>query len=114
MIPIAVSVFGGMEISSILVINIASILAGAVCGDHISPISDTTILSSTGANCNHLEHVSTQTPYALFAALFSLIGFLIAGLTKNMWLSLALSVVLMLAALFLLRSLSRKKEQAVS
>ena len=60
LIPIAVSVFGGMEISSILVIAIASILAGAVCGDHISPISDTTILSSTGANCNHLDVYKRQ------------------------------------------------------
>ena len=66
-----------------LVIAIAAILAGAVCGDHISPISDTTILASAGAQCNHIDHVSTQLPYALSVAACCIIGFLVAGFLEN-------------------------------
>ena len=81
LIPIAAGVFSTAP--DMIVISVAAILAGAVCGDHISPISDTTILSSTGAQCNHIEHVNTQIPYALCVAACSLLGFLVAGLTRN-------------------------------
>ncbi len=80
LIPIAASVYPEYDM---LVIAIAAILAGAVCGDHISPISDTTILASAGAQCNHIDHVSTQLPYALSVAACCIIGFLVAGFLKN-------------------------------
>lgn len=80
LIPIAASVFPGHDM---LVISIAAILAGAVCGDHISPISDTTILASAGAQCHHIDHVSTQLPYALSVAVCCIIGFLVAGVFQN-------------------------------
>lgn len=97
LIPIAMSVFGGVD-SRIMVMTIAAILAGAVCGDHVSPISDTTILSSTGANCNHIEHVSTQMPYALLVAGCCFVGYLVAGLT-NEWLAIPISGALLIVAL---------------
>jgi Na+/H+ antiporter NhaC len=64
-------------------IGVSAVLGGAVFGDHASPISDTTILSSTGASCPHLEHVATQLPYALFVAVCSLVGFLFGGIFLN-------------------------------
>lgn len=97
LIPIAMSVFGGAD-SQIMVMTIAATLAGAVCGDHVSPISDTTILSSTGANCNHIDHVSTQMPYALLVAACCFVGYLVAGFT-NEWVALPVSAVLLTIAL---------------
>ena len=91
LIPMATSLFP--ESSTMLVISIASILAGAVCGDHISPISDTTIMASTGAQCNHLYHVTTQIPYALIVSSACFIGYLVAGFTQNMLLTLVVSFV---------------------
>lgn len=107
LIPIAIAIFGGVE-SQLLIITVSSILAGAVCGDHISPISDTTILSSTGANCNHMDHVSTQLPYALLVASCCLIGYLIAGFTSNGWLSLGVSAVLLIVILLFFYQHSKK------
>lgn len=78
LIPIAIAIFG---YNNMLVLSVAAILSGAVCGDHISPISDTTILSSAGAQCNHIIHVSTQIPYAMVVAICCGIGFLVAGLS---------------------------------
>jgi tetracycline resistance efflux pump len=91
LIPMATSLFP--EGSTMLVISIASILAGAVCGDHISPISDTTIMASTGAKCNHLYHVTTQIPYALVVASACFIGYLVAGFTQNVLLTLFVAFV---------------------
>lgn len=79
LIPIVCSVFEGPESYEMLVISIASCLSGAVCGDHCSPISDTTIMASAGAHSDHVNHVSTQLPYALTAAGVSVVGYLIAG-----------------------------------
>lgn len=114
LIPIAVAIFGadGSQIQ-MLVLTVAAILAGAVCGDHMSPISDTTILSSTGADCNHIEHVSTQIPYALLVAACCFAGYLLAGVTQNGWLGLLFSGALLLVILTVLyrRSLSLKKKQ---
>ena len=92
----------------VLIITVSSILAGAVCGDHISPISDTTILASTGANCNHIDHVSTQLPYALLVAACCLIGYLLAGFTQNGWLALGVGAVLLIAALLFFYQRSKK------
>lgn len=114
LIPIAVAIFGadGSQMQ-MLVLTVAAILAGAVCGDHMSPISDTTILSSTGADCNHIEHVSTQIPYALLVAACCFAGYLLAGITQNGWLGLLFSGALLLVILTVLyrRSLSLKKKQ---
>ena len=81
---------------------IGATLGGAVYGDHVSPISDTTILSSAGAQCNHLRHVATQLPYASVVAAVCIVGYVIAGLTGSPWISLGVGVVLMIAAIFVL------------
>ena len=83
LIPIVTDIFASG--SSMLVISIASILAGAVCGDHVSPISDTTIMASAGAQCNHVYHVSTQLPYALVVAISCFAGYIVAGITHNVF-----------------------------
>ena len=85
-------------------------LAGAVAGDHCSPISDTTILSSAGAGCNHIEHVSTQLPYALLVAFCSAVGYLVAGLSGgNLWLSFGTSLGLLIVAVIVLHNMRRRK-----
>lgn len=105
LIPIVVTIFGGVE-STLMVIAVAAVLAGAVNGDHISPISDTTILSSAGAGCNHIMHVSTQIPYSMVVTIPSLIGFLVGGLTSNGWIGLAVSLPLMVIFLIVMRKLT--------
>lgn len=85
LIPIVTGIFNEGDI--LLVICISAILAGAVCGDHISPISDTTIMASAGAQCHHISHVSTQIPYALIVAGACIVGYIVAGLTQNVWLT---------------------------
>ena len=107
LIPIIVAIFGDVE-STMLVISIAACLSGAVCGDHISPISDTTILSSAGAGCVHLDHVSTQIPYALLVAACSFVGYFVAGFSGNGFLGLLVAFVLLLAALLFARKKSKQ------
>ncbi len=107
LLPIVCAVFpGGGEL---MVISISACLAGAVCGDHCSPISDTTIMASAGAQCNHINHVSTQLPYALTVATVSFVTFLIAGLVKNALIVLPIGIVLMIATLFVIKTISAKK-----
>ena len=106
LIPMATSLFP--EGSTMLVISIASILAGAVCGDHISPISDTTIMASTGAQCNHLYHVTTQIPYALVVASACFIGYLVAGFTQNVLLTLFVAFVSLSIIIFVIRLYQKK------
>ena len=89
---------------TLLTIGISACLAGAVCGDHISPISDTTIMSSAGANVNHLVHVSTQMPYALTVGAISCVCFAVAGFVQNWIISLAVGVVLVVVTLLVLRA----------
>ncbi|HBT94934.1 MAG TPA: sodium:proton antiporter [Coriobacteriia bacterium] len=101
LIPIVLPIFANEP--TLLVIGISACLAGAVCGDHISPISDTTIMASAGANVNHVSHVSTQLPYALTVAAISFICFIIAGFVQNAVICLAVGLVLTLGALFVLR-----------
>ncbi len=108
---ILIPIFGDMG-GQVMVLTVAAVLAGAVCGDHISPISDTTILASTGANCNHIEHVSTQMPYALLVAACCLIGYLVAGFTSNGWLGLGVGFVLLMAALIVLLARFKKQKGA--
>ncbi len=90
------------------IMNLAATLAGSVFGDHCSPISDTTILSSTGAACSHIDHVTTQIPYASIAASVSLIGFIIAGLTKNWLFSFGTALILLIIALIILHKRNSK------
>ena len=111
LIPIAIAIFG--TDSSTLVISVSAILSGAVCGDHISPISDTTILASAGAQCNHIDHVSTQLPYALLVAANCLVGFLAAGFSGNGWIGLTVGAIA-LAITLLVLSIKAKKEAMVS
>lgn len=100
MLPIAVpmAVASGLHIPLL----IGAVLAGGIFGDHCSPISDTTILSSTGADCNHIEHVRTQLPYALLAAGVASIGFVAAGITGSAWIALGVSVVLVIGVMYFL------------
>lgn len=99
LIPIVVGVFPSGEM---MVISISACLAGAVCGDHCSPISDTTIMASAGAECNHINHVSTQLPYALTCAAVSVVSYIIAGFVKNPIICLVSGVVLMFATVFII------------
>ena len=92
-----------------LVVSIAACLSGAVCGDHCSPISDTTIMASAGANCNHIEHVQTQLPYAVTVALISFVNFIIAGFVKNAWICLPIGIVMTIVVLFILRATVGKR-----
>lgn len=105
LIPIIVAIFGNAgQAGELLTITISATLAGAVFGDHISPISDTTILSSTGAGCNHLDHVSTQIPYALLVAGVCLVGYIIAGIVQSWWITLLISVALLVGALAIIKN----------
>ena len=94
---------------SLVVVSLAATLAGSIFGDHCSPISDTTILSSTGASCQHLDHVNSQMPYAALLAVCSLIGYAVIGFTGAIYLGLAVSVVLLVALLFVLHRSAVKK-----
>lgn len=118
LIPIVTSVFDAElanvsqtgEIPSMVIICISACLAGAVCGDHCSPISDTTIMASTGAQCDHVNHVSTQLPYALTVAAVCVVGYLLSGFVHNVFIVLGFSLVLMLAVLFAIRFFVKRKE----
>ena len=83
-------------------------LAGAVCGDHCSPISDTTIMASAGAQCNHINHVSTQLPYAITVAAVSFVAYIIAGFVSNWLIVLPIAIVLMIATLFVIKLATKK------
>ena len=110
LIPIAVAVFGDAP-GTMLVMTVAACLSGAVCGDHVSPISDTTILASAGAQCNHIDHVSTQMPYALLIAAISFVGFLVGGITGNGFVALVLGIAL-LVGMILVITARHNREQA--
>ena len=107
LIPIVVAVFEPG--SEILVIGMSACLAGAVCGDHCSPISDTTIMSSAGAQCNHIVHVSTQLPYAITIAAISFVGYLITAFVQSWIIVLPIMVVLTILTLFVIKSVTAKK-----
>ena len=109
LIPIVVSVFSGTN-HTLMIISISACMAGAVCGDHCSPISDTTIMSSAGAQCEHVNHVSTQLPYALSAAVVSFITYIIAGFTQNAWISLPIGILMMIGFLVVMKRIQRYLE----
>ena len=101
LIPIVVEAFAGNE--TMMIIAISACMAGAVCGDHCSPISDTTIMASAGAQCNHINHVNTQLPYAITVAAVSFVTYIVAGFVKTAWISLPVGIVLMVATLLVIR-----------
>lgn len=107
LIPIVVAVFP--EGSTLLIIGMSACLAGAVCGDHCSPISDTTIMSSAGAECNHVNHVSTQLPYAITVAAISFIMYVIAGFIQSAVVLLPIGIVLTIATLFVIKKVTANK-----
>jgi len=104
LLPIVVSL--GLP-GELLIIGISACLAGAVCGDHCSPISDTTIMSSTGARCDHLTHVGTQLPYALLVAAVSAVSYLIAGFIQNAWIALPVALAILAVVLFIMKGIQR-------
>ena len=107
LIPIVASVFEPG--SALLTIGMSACLAGAVCGDHCSPISDTTIMASAGAQCDHVTHVSTQLPYAITVAAVSFVTYIVAGFVQNAVICLLLGALLTVGALFAIRSVTSKK-----
>ena len=94
LLPITVSVFGD-EMTSLMIMTTAAVLGGSVCGDHISPISDTTILSSTGAGCNHLNHVESQMQYGLLVAVVSVVAYVVAGIVNTAWIGLVIGCIVL-------------------
>ncbi len=108
LIPIVISVFG-FDSGTITIIGISACMAGAVCGDHCSPISDTTIMASAGAQCDHINHVSTQLPYAITVAGVSFVSYILAGFIQNAYIVLPISIVLMVATLFVIKATHRPK-----
>lgn len=118
LIPIVTGVFeselagvsAGGTIPTMVVICISACLAGAVCGDHCSPISDTTIMASTGAQCDHVNHVSTQLPYAMSVAAISFIGYLVAGFIQNVFVILGTGIVLLAAFIFAMYLINRRSK----
>ena len=107
LIPIVLAVFP--EPSELQIIGMSACLAGAVCGDHCSPISDTTIMSSAGAECNHVNHVSTQLPYAITVAAISFVCYIVAGFVQNWLIMLPVGIVLTLVTLFCIKKITAKK-----
>lgn len=105
LIPIVISVF--KQNPDLMIISISACMAGAVCGDHCSPISDTTIMASAGAQCDHVNHVSTQLPYAITVAAISFVTYLIAGFTKSAWISLPCGILLTIGTLLIIKAKSR-------
>lgn len=110
LIPICISVFPEAT-DPLRIISISACMAGAVCGDHISPISDTTIMASAGAQCKHVDHVSSQIPYALLCAGISFITFIIAGFVKNPVISFLIGCVILAGALIALKFITTTKDE---
>ncbi len=108
LIPIVLSVFGAQD-GVITTIAISACMAGAVCGDHCSPISDTTIMASAGAQCDHIAHVSTQLPYAMTVAGVSFLGYVLCGFVQSAWVVLPVSIAVLFAVLWGIKLLQKKK-----
>lgn len=109
LIPIVVAVFEGRN-ETMMIISISACMAGAVCGDHCSPISDTTIMASAGAQSNHINHVNTQLPYAITCAAVSFVTYIVAGFVQSAWIALPIGIVLMLGTLFVISKLNPAEE----
>ena len=109
LVPIVIAMFPGADNIEMMIIAVSAVLAGAVCGDHVSPISDTTVMSSAGAQSNHINHVSTQMQYAMVVAIVCFVGYLIAGIVKTWWLSLGVSLILLLIVLTVMKRWTEAK-----
>ena len=105
LIPIVVAVFENSN-PDLMIISISACMAGAVRGDHCSPISDTTIMASAGAQCEHVNHVTTQLPYAVTAAVVSFVSYIIAGFVQSAWIALPIAIALMVATMFVIRAVN--------
>ena len=113
LVPIATAMFSGGADMQMMVISVSAVLAGAVCGDHVSPISDTTVMSSAGAQSNHINHVSTQMQYAAIVTVISFAGYILAGFVHVWWVVLGTSLIVLLAVLTGMKTyLGRKQERA--
>ena len=108
LIPIVVAVFENTN-PTMMIISISACMAGAVCGDHCSPISDTTIMASAGGQCNHVNHVNTQLPYAITVAAVSAVTYVVAGFVQNVIISLAIGCVLMVGTLVVIKKMTADK-----
>ncbi len=108
LIPIVDAVFG--DNPTMRIIAISACMAGAVCGDHCSPISDTTIMASAGAQSNHINHVNTQLPYAVTAAAVSFVTYIIAGFVQTAWVALPVGILLMVGTLFVIKKIVPQSE----
>lgn len=120
LIPIVTSVFSEEiaiasatgEVPQMVIVCISACLAGAVCGDHCSPISDTTIMASTGAQCDHVNHVSTQLPYALTVAAVCAVGYIVSGFVQNVFVVLGSSAAIMLAVVFMIKLINKRRNKS--
>ena len=106
LIPIVTAIFD--PTSELLIIGVSACLAGAVCGDHCSPISDTTIMSSAGSQSNHINHVSTQLPYSITVALVSFVTYLLAAFIQNAFVLLPLGIIILIGTLFAIKKITEK------
>ena len=109
LIPIVVAVFQNTD-PQLMIISISACMAGAVCGDHCSPISDTTIMASAGAQCEHVTHVTTQLPYVITVAAVSFVTYLIAGFVRNVFIMLVIGFALMVATLYVIKQIAGNKQ----
>ena len=109
MVPLVCVVFDWTDQLTLLSIGIAASCAGGVCGDHLSPISDTTIMASAGAHCYHLNHVSTQIPYGVTVAAVSFVSYIIAGLVQNVVICMIIAIALLVVTLFVIKAIVAKK-----
>ena len=113
MVPLVCAVFDWTDQLTLLSIGIAASCAGGVCGDHLSPISDTTIMASAGAHCYHLNHVSTQIPYGVTVAAVSFVSYIIAGLVQNVVICMIIAIALLVVTLFVIKAIVSKKHASV-
>ena len=108
LLPIVVPILD--PTSELMVITVAATLAGAVAGDHCSPISDTTIMASTGAQCDHINHVSTQLPYSMMVAAVSAVNYVLTAIIQNWIINLPIAIVSMILVIFIVRKIYKPKE----
>ena len=110
LVPIVVGMFSSSNNLEMMIIAVSAVLAGAVCGDHVSPISDTTVMSSAGAQSNHINHVSTQMQYAVVVAVVCIIGYIIAGFVQVWWITLGLSLAILLIVLTFMKKYTERND----
>ena len=113
MVPLVCAVFNWDTQMTLLSVGLAASCAGGVCGDHLSPISDTTIMASAGAHCFHLNHVATQLPYGITVAAVSFVSFIIAGLVQSAVVCMIIAIVLMVATLLVIKAVTAKKHKVL-